>query len=265
MRRTVSARLTLDVLQPARAVLSVAVAHGAHQVAEQLTLTIDGAEVTATEVLGEHGTRLHVVDAAPGRLEVAYRAVVDGRDEPQPATLAEELAALRPSRYAESDTMLGLAQAQLGHLDAAELPGAVRAFVARHLRYVPGSTGPDDGAARTLLAGQGVCRDYAHLSVALLRALDVPARIAAVYAPGLSPMDFHAVAEACIDGTWTVVDATGLAPRSTMLRIATGRDAADTAFLSIYGGAANLVSQQVMAVVDGPLPSDDPTVAVALA
>ena len=63
--------------------------------------------------------------------------------------------------------------------------------------------------------GQGVCRDYAHLVVALLRGLDVPARLCAVYAPGLYPMDFHAVAEAADRrGTWQVVDATLLAPRA---------------------------------------------------
>ncbi len=61
----------------------------------------------------------------------------------------------------------------------------------------------------------------------------MPARAVAVYAPGLFPMDFHAVAEAVVDGHWQVVDATLLAPRSCLVRIATGRDAADTAFLSI--------------------------------
>ena len=81
------------------------------------------------------------------------------------------------------------------------------------LNYVPGSSDPIDGAADTLLAGTGVCRDYAHLVVALLRAVFVPARLVSVYAPGLYPMDFHAVAEAFIDGQWRVVDATLLAPR----------------------------------------------------
>ena len=90
----------------------------------------------------------------------------------------------------------------------------------------------------------------------LLRALDVPARLAAVYAPGLDPMDFHAVAEAYVDGAWHVVDATTLAPRSTLVRIATGRDAADTAFLSSYGGNVVLESILVSAVAD-VLPDDD--------
>ena len=69
-------------------------------------------------------------------------------------------------------------------------------------------------------------------------------------------MDFHAVAEAWIDGAWRVVDATTLAPRSTLVRIATGRDAADTAFLTIVSGRADLVEIEVTAVAD-VLPHDD--------
>lgn len=108
----------------------------------------------------------------------------------------------------------------------------------------------------TLLARQGVCRDYAHLVIALLRALNVPARMAAVYAPGLSPMDFHAVAEAFIDGSWQVVDATRLAPRQSLLRISTGRDAADIAFLTNHWANLTLLDLQVLAIVD-ELPTDD--------
>lgn len=125
------------------------------------------------------------------------------------------------------------------------------------LHYMPGSSGPTDGAVDTMLHRQGVCRDYAHLVIALLRALDVPARLAAVYAPGLDPMDFHAVAEVAVDGTWRVADATLLAPRSSLVRICTGRDAANTAFLSTYGGQADLLEYEVTATIDGRLPDDD--------
>jgi hypothetical protein len=65
------------------------------------------------------------------------------------------------------------------------------------------------------------------------------------------------VAEAAVDGRGRAVDATLLAPRSSLVRIATGRDAADTAFLSLYGGAADLLETQVGAVIDGDLPADD--------
>ena len=129
-------------------------------------------------------------------------------------------------------------------------------WVGTRLNYVPGSSDPIDGAVDTLLAGNGVCRDYAHLVVALLRAVNVPARLVSVYAPGLSPMDFHAVAEGFVDGYWRVVDATCLAPRQTLVRIATGRDAADTAFLDNHKGSIDLTSMTVTATSDGDLPRD---------
>jgi transglutaminase-like putative cysteine protease len=132
----------------------------------------------------------------------------------------------------------------------------VAAWVGGRLNYVPGSSDPIDGAVDTLLAGAGVCRDFAHLVVAMLRAVNVPARLVAVYAPGLYPMDFHAVAEAFVDGQWRVVDATLLAPRQSLVRIATGRDASDTAFLANHKGAIVLNSMNVMAIVDGDLPFD---------
>ena len=77
-------------------------------------------------------------------------------------------------------------------------------------------------------------------------------------------MDFHAVAETLVDGQWRVVDATLLAPRAGLVRISTGRDAADTAFLSTYGGAAQLASLGVTAVTDGPLPGDDVTELISI-
>ena len=77
--------------------------------------------------------------------------------------------------------------------------------------------------------------------------------------PAWDPMDFHAVAEAYIgQPAWYVVDATTLAPRGSLLRISTGRDASDTAFLSVYGGIVKLLDSQVTATVDGQLPGDDP-------
>jgi len=109
---------------------------------------------------------------------------------------------------------------------------------------------------RTLLAGAGVCRDFAYLVVALLRAVNVPARMISVYAPGLCPMDFHSVAEAFVEGQWRVVDGTLLAPRQTLVRIATGRDAADIAFLDNHKGAITLNTIALTAVVDGDLPRD---------
>ena len=90
--------------------------------------------------------------------------------------------------------------------------------------------------------------------------------VVAVYAPGCDPMDFHAVAEAWVDDAWHIVDATRLAPREAMVRIATGRDAADTAFLTTRGGRTTFNRQVVTAqLVEGELPQEDPGALVRLA
>jgi hypothetical protein len=265
-RRHVRAKLEIEAHQPLEAILQVAVSDmPGTSLRESLTITLDGAPVTADEVVIAGEGRHHVLTAGPGLLAVDYQATVDGHGLPPEVTTAERIIYTRPSRYAESDRLIAVAHAEFAGISgAAGLLAAVSSWVGTKLSYVPGSSGPTDGAVETLLRRQGVCRDYAHLVVALLRALDVPARMAAVYAPGLEPMDFHAVAEALVDGCWRVVDATTLAPRAGLVRIATGRDAADTAFLSTYGGAATLTRLEVMAVLDGELPDDDVTQLVSI-
>jgi hypothetical protein len=86
-----------------------------------------------------------------------------------------------------------------------------------------------------------------------------------VYAPGLSPMDFHLVVETAIDGHWRVWDATRLAPRQSLIRIATGRDAADTALATTLSGALTVTGMQITAVAPGDLPTDDHAGLVTLA
>lgn len=257
MQRDVSSRVVLDVTAPADLVFAIAVSRQYAPSSEALTATLDGSPVDVREVEDAHGTRLHRISSPTGRLEVSYRATVDGTAAPLDASESELLHYGRPSRYAESDALAPTAGAEFSGIhDVAQLLASVSSWVGTRLAYVPGSSLPTDGATRTLLARQGVCRDYAHLVVALLRGLGIPARQVAVYAPGLSPMDFHAVAEAWIDDAWRVVDATTLAPRSTLVRIATGRDAADTAFLTIVAGRADLVEIEVTATAD-VLPDDD--------
>lgn len=255
--------MVLTATGPARLVLSVAVQAATLNIDETLEVTQDGTPLPVTEIVDLQGNRLHLLDVSEGEIHVAYRATVVGRAEPLAVTPVDEVVYLRPSRYCESDSLGPTAAREFSGLSDTELLFGVSSWVGERLQYVPGSSLPTDGAVRTLLSGQGVCRDYAHLVVAFLRALNVPARLASVYAPGLDPMDFHAVAEAAIDGQWRVVDATTLAPRSSLLRIAAGRDASDTAFLSIRGAPITLDDLTVTATVDD-LPTDDLTDLVSL-
>jgi transglutaminase-like putative cysteine protease len=257
--RRVSSRMVVDVEQPVRMTLQLAVAGTAPaEVHETSTITCDGAAVEVTEVAVQGNGRVHICHPPAGRLEIRYEATVIGQAAVPAVSESDRVMYRRPSRYAESDRLAPIAQAEFsGITDPEELLAAVSSWAGDRLAYVPGSSGPTEGAVDTMLSRRGVCRDYAHLVIALLRAMDVPARLAAVYAPGLQPMDFHAVAEAAIGDLWRAVDATLLAPRSSLVRIASGRDAADTAFLSTYGGGAQLLESEVIATIDGPLPPDD--------
>ncbi len=264
MRRTVSCQLLATVSAPTELVVGVAVATGA-STTETLSVTVDGADVPLTEVAADHGTRLHLAPAVgPGAVSVIYDAIVDGRAPRAELTEIDRLRYLRPSRYCESDRLAAIARFEFRDLAGKDLVDAVSSWVGMRIAYVAGSSRPTDGAVATLLDREGVCRDFAHLVIAMLRACDMPARLVSVYAPGLDPMDFHAVAEACVEGDWIVVDPTVLAPRSTLLRIATGRDAADTAFLTADGDRLTLDGMTVSATVDGTLPTDDLTQTVHL-
>lgn len=263
VQRTVTASIELSLGSPASIVYSVAAHQLARLASEELTILGDGEPIEVIESTDRAECRLHRIETDATRVSLEYRAVVDGQ---APANVPEELDRihyLRPSRYAESDALGPTSRAMFRGLERFELLDAVVDWVAANLSYVPGSSLPTDGARETFLKRQGVCRDYAHLVIALLRAHDVPARLVSVYAPGLEPMDFHAVAEALIDGEWWVVDATHLAPRQHMQRIATGRDAADTAFLSYSLSNVSLTKLAVTAAVD-ELGEEDPAARVQL-
>ncbi len=259
MDRTVSAELEVRLDGPARLALQVALAHpGAYSTVESVDMTLDNRPVSWLELASAHGGRLWSLNLAGGTLRCSYRATLHGLAPTASVDLGDEWTYRRPSRYCESDRLTGFAARHFRSITAPlDILAAVSSWVGTQLQYIPGSSGPTDGAVDTLLAGRGVCRDFAHLAIGLLRALEIPARMVAVYAPGLDPMDFHAVAEAFVEGTWYVIDPTLLAPRSSLVRIATGRDAADTAFLSNYGGPVWLRSFTVTATTAGDLPVEN--------
>jgi len=191
---------------------------------------------------------MHRVLVSPGRFDVHYRASVELDDlssevpivdEVSHAQLpAEVLTFLNPSRYCESDRLSQLAQREFAHL----APGysrvsAVSDWVNAQLSYVPGSTGPGTTACDVLIQRTGVCRDYAHLAIALCRALGIPARYVAGYAPYLQPPDFHGFFEAFLGNGWNRFDPTRLAPVSGFVRIGAAMDAAGVSFATRMGNA----------------------------
>jgi transglutaminase-like putative cysteine protease len=265
MRRVVSAHFEAEVIDEADLALAIAVS-GVHVCeTESLRVVLDGKPVEPEPIAVAHEGRLHLLrGVAAGSLVIDYEATVAGVAQTPPVTDQDWVRYLRPSRYCESDRLGPLARGEFAGLDRRAMLAGVSSWVGRNLDYVAGSSRPIDGAVETLLAREGVCRDFAHLTAALLRANGVPARVTSVYAPGLEPMDFHAVTEALIDGRWDLVDPTLLAPRGSMVRIATGADASDTAFMTTLRGIVDLRDMEVTAVADPSLPDDDVTATVQL-
>nr|WP_111301039.1 transglutaminase family protein [Paracoccus saliphilus] len=151
---------------------------------------------------------------------------------------------LLPSRYCEADRFTNFVCSRFDGVQGGAKVAAMRDWVEAHLAYVAGISDGNTTAADTFLEGRGVCRDYAHLLIALCRAAQIPARIASVYAPDVEPQDFHAVVQVYLSGGWHLVDPTGMARADSMALVAVGRDATDVAFLTT-GTAAELQVQTV--------------------
>ncbi|MCE7795588.1 transglutaminase family protein [Sphingobium sufflavum] len=166
---------------------------------------------------------------------------------------AEAVPYLFPSRYCESDRLPLFVGDTFGELQGGDQVEAMADWICEHLTYTPGASTAETTAIDTFLSRRGVCRDYAHLMISFARAAGIPARAVSVYAPGLDPQDFHAVVEVYLDGAWHLVDPARMAPDQHFVRIATGRDATDISFMSIFGSAM-LVSQRVNAFDMDALP-----------
>jgi transglutaminase-like putative cysteine protease len=207
------------------------------------------ARVAAEDGLGE---RIWLRADRTFRCDYAARVVIDRpvadvsalRAVPPHLLPGDTVRYLLPSRYCPSDEFQSFVAAEFGAFSGGARIAAMRDWINRAFSYVPGSSNAQTTALDSFVQRQGVCRDYAHVMVALARASTIPARFASVYAPGVAPPDFHAVAEVYLDGAWHFVDATGMSPADTIARIGVAPDASGVAFLSIFGEAA-VISQTV--------------------
>lgn len=144
---------------------------------------------------------------------------------------------LLPSIYADADVLMPMAQRTFGYWDKGYgLVKAIEQWIFDNIYYESGSSDHLTKASDVLVQRAGVCRDFAHLAIAMCRALGIPARIVVGYIEieKFSP-DFHAIFEAYLDGQWVLFDATRLAPVEKLVRIATGVDASYVAFATFYG------------------------------
>lgn len=256
-RIQVSSDLAYNVTSTTSFLFQIAVAGTEHQTVETESITVEPFIPLETCQTGLLGNTIHRLSAQPGSITIRYRATVllDPKvtaeetltETPHAELPADVLPYLNPSRYCESDKLLKFAwdefsPMQPGHARVA----AIVDYVHDILDYIPGTTGPSTTACDVLVGRAGVCRDYAHVTIALLRALGVPARYVAGYAVDLQPPDFHGFCEAWLGDDWYLFDATKLAPVSGFVRIGAGRDAADVSFATFFG-AANSFAPVVLA------------------
>jgi transglutaminase-like putative cysteine protease len=199
------------------------------------------------------GGRFLRLRASPGPLTVRYQATLDVTHHVADAATVPEtwvanlpgyvLPYLYPSRYCESDVLNAFAMQQFGGMwQGYSRAQAICDWVQGQVAFVSGSSCGTTSAAQTLQQRQGVCRDFAHLMIALCRAVNIPARFTTGLDfgadPVLGPPDFHAYVEAYLGGRWYMFDPSGTAIPMGFVRLTSGRDAADCAFASIFGNVA---------------------------
>lgn len=212
-------------------------------------------------------TRFLRLKAAPGELTLRYDATVDlEHHRAAPERLGEVAVAdlpgavlpyIYPSRYCQSDRLLRFATQEFGHLwQGYSRVQAIRDWVLQRVTFRSNSSDGNTSAVDTLVEKVGVCRDFAHLMIALCRAVNIPARFATGIDygadPALGPTDFHAYVEVYLGDRWYIFDASGAAIPMGFVRFGTGRDAADTAFATMFGGVSGTAPAiQIAAVPNG--------------
>jgi len=236
--------------QPADFVFNIHASPTALQSIVTEVLVIDPPQEHRLQMDASLGNRYLRLRARPGPLSVRYGATVDIDHHRQSAALLEEvpiadippevLPFIYPSRYCEADRLRRFAGREFGHLR----PGywrvqAIHDWVRQRTVFTPGTTNSSSSAMDTLVEQVGVCRDFAHLMIALCRAINIPARFVSGIDYGaavqLGPPDFHAYVEAYLGDRWYLFDPTGITAPMGLVRIGTGRDAADVSLATIFG------------------------------
>ena len=262
MQFSVKCRLDYEVQVPSTLMFNIHVQRSRSQsiVNEQFSVH----PPLAFEELDVAGTGNRFIRLKTGRakrLSVSYDATVDCSLQLLPVGSLDELSVaelhrdtipfLFPSRYCQSDKLGRLAWDLFGRIrHPYRRVLAIVDWIHDNVEYVRGSTTSDTSSYDTVTQRTGVCRDFAHLGIALCRALNIPARYFSGYAYQLEPADFHACFECHIGGAWFVFDGTRLAPLNGLVRVGTGRDAADAALASIFGSI--LLKEMSVACVLAP-------------
>jgi len=205
-----------------------------------------GTEVLAFDVPGAHDL-----------LRVRASALVETHSPPEPPTAGwEAITSTRPrlvefcapSLHTQWDEEMALVAEGLWQDDPVATVEAVTGWVHENLDYAPGTTGVRTSALEAWERSRGVCQDFAHLSLAMLRSLGIPARYVSGYLHPDEDAELgqeavgesHAWIEAWA-GDWWGVDPTNAVPAGLRhVVVAQGRDYADVPPVKgIYAGTAD--------------------------
>ncbi|MGK2952145.1 MAG: transglutaminase-like domain-containing protein [Thiobacillus sp.] len=252
LRLNFSIELNYEIAPPGcDFIFSIHAAQTPHQivVSESLGISQSLPPILYTDPVAH--TRYLRLKASAGPLTVRYDATVDlDHHTAQPAQLGEVAVAnlpgavlpfLYPSRYCQSDRLQRLAVKEFGQLwQGYSRVQAIRDWVLNRVTFLSNSSTGNTSAVDTLVEEVGVCRDFAHLMIALCRAVNIPARFVTGIDygsdPALGPSDFHAYVEVYLGDRWYIFDPSGVAIPMGFVRFGTGRDAADSAFATMFGG-----------------------------
>jgi transglutaminase-like putative cysteine protease len=247
VRFRVSSRIENEVRSPLVLLLNIR-AHASEPqriIKESFTISPKfESELVVTEPDKNRFDRVKVTKGSRVRIDYRAEVEVDHRHlgaeslrKVSPAHLDQaQLPYLLPSRYCQSDLFGRFAWQKFGAIkDAYDQVLAITEWIRENVEYIPGTTNSFTSASDTVTQCAGVCRDFAHLGIAICRALNIPARYFTGYAYTLDPPDFHACFEAFIGGYWILFDATRLVPANALVRIGSGRDAADVSLCTAFG------------------------------
>ena len=250
-----SCDLVFDIAVPTPFVLMLRPRSGVHQwiAREEYRLV---PSVPVFEFTDFYGNLCQRLVAPPGPFTIRTAAevmVVDRMDQAPGAPFIEVqnlpdsvLSYLLPSRYCESDRFGQMAtEITVGQQPGYDQVAAIVAWLRTAIGYRPGSSSIPMSAIEVNSGHSGVCRDLAHLGIALCRGLSIPARMVVGYLYGLEPMDLHAWFEAYVGGRWYTFDATQAELTGGYVAIGYGRDAADVAVYNQFGPAVYPTSQKV--------------------
>lgn len=250
-----SCKLTFTINGPTAFILMLRPRSGAQQwvARETYTLTPPVPAVEFTDAYGNLCQRL-VAPAGPFSIQTSADVMTADTIDVAPGAPFDDvqnlpddvLTYLLPSRYCESELFVEMA----GGMVAGVAPGydqvaCITDWIRREVRFNSASVYDHMSAADVNQRREGVCRDLAHLGIALCRALCIPARMVVGYLHGLEPMDLHAWFEAYVGGRWYTFDATQDAPRGGRVTVAYGHDAANVAIFNQFGAAVAPTEMQV--------------------